>query len=627
MRRALTVALAAVFMTAASGACGAALAGAATVTLRIEGSQKTLFEGPVTTLAHQVDGGDGSGPHPCAGGLGSSPGPTAATALDDGARAAGIPWRGKWSPDFYDYFIESIGADSSQPPEGYWGVLVNETSVGGGCTTKVEDGDEVLWVYGAAFKPTILRLSGPSLAAVGEPFVVTVTAAGKPVANAAVGGQLTDAAGRATLVSGEATRLVLKAERAAAIRSNALVVCVGIETGCASGPGDREPRLSIEKFEPGTLFARGATPHLWRGVAAGVAAVDLQLTSRRGGRCRSWSSLRGRMVDRPCGSPFAFGARVAGEAWSARIGALEPGRYTLRARAVGGAAKPVSLRFRVLARRGDERALLRGGLAYLSGAQRRGGGLGVAAESQPSLEMTGWATLALAGNRPSAAAAGTRYLRRELEAGASIADQVRSAFAAAAAGADRAFTLALCRRLVDRRGAGGAYGAAINVTALAVLALRAGRCASRAATSAAQQLARERNADGGFGFRRAAPSDVDTTGLVTWALASVPATRRQAEAGEDFLRSAQNHDGGFGLSPDSASNSQSTGFALAGLRAIGIAAAALRSEDGIDPVDYLSTVQRGSGAISYSRKGRQTPVWTTSNALLGIGPRPFLATR
>jgi hypothetical protein len=652
VRRALLASAVAAILVAAVGAPAVA-APAATVNLRIEGSQKALFEGPVTTAPREVDGHDGTGLHPCWGSLGSTPGPTATTALADAATAAGIPWLGNWNPDFHDFFVESIGSDSSQPPDGYWSLWVNGQSGAGGCTTKVKDGEEVIWSYGS-FRTVLLKLAGPSTAAVGEPFTVTVTAAGQPVAGATVGGVLTDAAGHARLSGLAASRLKLYAERSDAVRSNLLEVCVGAETGCqeAGGGGGGSggaAALSIGKIEGGELFAKDAAPKVLRGEAKGLAGVSLRLVSRRDGRCRSWNARAARMVAGPCGAPREFAATLGAGSWSARIGRLRPGRYELRALAPAGGAPPARVVFHVLSRRASAGSVLARGLHYLHAAQAPGGGLGVAPRAKPSLTMTGWATMVLGRAEPSAtpianragraepsaplagrsarptpAAAASAYIGRELTAADALNDQVRSAFAVAAAGTDPRLEALLCARLAKHRGAGGPFGGEVATTALAVLALRTAGCATPIANRAARWLGARRNPDGGFGYKPGIASEVDTTGLATWSLAADPRTRGAAAAGVAYLRGAQNPDGGFGSAPGQASNSQSTGLAIAGLRAAGVAPGAVRTEDGIDPIDYLATLQRGPGVIDYSRQGRQTPVWTTSQALLGLGRGPFL---
>src|SRR2546430_8213757 len=83
----------------------AALAAPATVHLRVEGSNATLFDGPVTTNAKTLTK-DASGPHPCDGtngGTNPTAGPAMTTALDDGALAGGFTWAGTWVNGLQDF--------------------------------------------------------------------------------------------------------------------------------------------------------------------------------------------------------------------------------------------------------------------------------------------------------------------------------------------------------------------------------------------------------------------------------------------------------------------------------------------------------------------------------------------
>jgi Prenyltransferase and squalene oxidase repeat len=141
-----TVALAAV-VTAAAPALGA------TVSLRVDSTTEPapLFDGSVTTLPHAVDGGDGSGPHSCAGPTAATPSATATGALDDAMRAVGIPWLGNWDPSFRDFFIDRIGPYASASPDRYWSLTVNGQFSGGGCLTRVETGDSIHFSYGPLF--------------------------------------------------------------------------------------------------------------------------------------------------------------------------------------------------------------------------------------------------------------------------------------------------------------------------------------------------------------------------------------------------------------------------------------------------------------------------------------------
>jgi hypothetical protein len=146
---AATVALAAVVAAAGSPARGAV------VSLRVESATAPapLFDGTVTTLPHAVDGGDGSGPHPCWGPPGATPAATATGALDDAMRGAGVSWRGNWDPSFRDFFIDRIGPFASAPPDSYWSLTVNGRFSAGGCLARVDGGDAVRFFYGPLFGP------------------------------------------------------------------------------------------------------------------------------------------------------------------------------------------------------------------------------------------------------------------------------------------------------------------------------------------------------------------------------------------------------------------------------------------------------------------------------------------
>jgi hypothetical protein len=146
---ATTVALAAV--VAAGPALGA------TVDLRVDSSSDPapLFDGAVTTLPHAVDGGDGSGPHPCTGPPGGTPAATATGALDDAMRAAGISWRANWDPSLHDFFVDRVGPYASAAPDRYWSLTVNGRFASGGCLAQVEDGDSIHFTYAPLFGETI----------------------------------------------------------------------------------------------------------------------------------------------------------------------------------------------------------------------------------------------------------------------------------------------------------------------------------------------------------------------------------------------------------------------------------------------------------------------------------------
>jgi hypothetical protein len=394
--------LAATVALATVAAVAVPRAEAVVVAVRVESSEApaALFDGSVDTLPHAVDGGDGSGAHPCTGSPGSLPAPTATGALDDALRGAGISWRGNWNPDFRDFFIDRIGPFASQSPDRYWSLTVNGVFSAGGCLTRVAAGDSIRFFYGPLF---------------GSPPPSPPSAAGSP-------------------------------------------------PGASAGSGASQPDEA------------GASRKALRRIASAAAGF-----------------LRGH------------------------------------------------------------------------------GGVG-----------EGWARLALSlrGNGDPAAAAG-----------------------------------GLISAKLGSQQPDGSFDHDVNATALAIVALD--RIRPRAAARAAAWLIAIQSPGGGFGYRPAVAPDVDTTGLVSWALAlenKQAATLRAA----DFIRSAQAPDGGFPTLPGGISNAQSTGLATIALRVSGVGSRRTLSDGGLSPLDYLASLARPNGSIAYRRHSAPTPIWTTSQALLGL---------
>jgi hypothetical protein len=112
-------------------ASAGAQAASITVNLRVEGSSKTLFEGPISTEGEtfQTPTSEASheGPHPCdyadngaAGGKftnGGTASGTPTTALRDAALASGLAFDAKWfgsgakNENPGDYFVTRVGSD------------------------------------------------------------------------------------------------------------------------------------------------------------------------------------------------------------------------------------------------------------------------------------------------------------------------------------------------------------------------------------------------------------------------------------------------------------------------------------------------------------------------------------
>jgi hypothetical protein len=228
-------------------AAPAAAAAPVSVNLRVEGRSATIFDGSVTTDGHNITTPAGGGPHPCDGtnnGAHPAPGPTPTAALDDGARLNGFDWDGNWFDGFQDFAVSRVAGESETSTQ-FWGLVVNyKFATTGGCQTRVNQGDEVLWVFDAFSKTHVLKLAGPNAATTGAPVTVTVTDGGdgSPQAGATVGGAQTAADGKATLSFPEAGVFRLKAERADSVRSNALTLCVD--------PPGADPCTSGDKTAP-----------------------------------------------------------------------------------------------------------------------------------------------------------------------------------------------------------------------------------------------------------------------------------------------------------------------------------------------------------------------------------------
>jgi hypothetical protein len=177
------------------------------------------------------------------------------------------------------------------------------------------------------------------------------------------------------------------------------------------------------------------------------------------------------------------------------------------------------------------------------------------------------------------------------------------------------------------RAANGSFGGLVNLTAFAILALRA--AGDSAATApirlATRWIEHQQGSDGGFGFgARGSSSDVDDTGAALQALAAAGARDASAlSAAARYIIRAQNRDGGFPEQAGGESNAQSSAWAIQGLIAAGRNPRSLRREGSRSPLAYLESLITPSGSIQYSRTSAQTPVWVTAQALIALAGRTF----
>ncbi len=369
----------------------AALAAPITVNLRVEGSEKTLFEGPIAVESIPNPPGlstpSSGGAHQCdvanngsnGGFVSAGASPTAA--LADAAQATGQTFDAGWSSEFNDFFVSQFGPDKNGgEAEGFpsWGYAVNYTTANvGGCQFQLAPGAEVLWAYNFFNLPHLLRLTGPASANTGAPatFHVSDGQTGEPVAGAAVGtlaggavtqlpgSGTTDSAGNVSLVLSTAGSVALKATAPSSVRSNGVSVCVHAGEDGTCGAGTPKPGEAVKKVLPvvttpslarilgissGSVFSRRHAPRILRGavtVGSGqtLRAVQIRLERRVGKRCFSFSGKRSRFVAARCGKARFFSVGSS-QSFSYLLPAPLPhGRYAFDIRALGGAGGKTGL--------------------------------------------------------------------------------------------------------------------------------------------------------------------------------------------------------------------------------------------------------------------------------------------
>ena len=329
-----------------------------TVNLRVEGTNSTVFEGPVTTDAKTVTTAAG-GSHKCDGtngGASNTPGGTPTTALDDASIAAGFTWDGSYSSSFDDFLIERIASDGAvgAPFTGnFWNLIVNRAGAqAGGCQIRVNNGDQVLLEWQDGTKPN-LQLTAPTTAQAGQPVDVTVQQYGSngtlaPAVGAGIGGAITGADGHASVTFGTPGVQHVKATRADAIRSNAADVCVYAPGSgdCGSTKPTTTPTLTPDKVKPtvafralrnGAKYKRG--PRTLAGSASddrGLFQVYFLLKRHSHGGCSWFSSKSARFTSAKSHCTSARYQRVGNKTqWSYLLPARLPaGKYELDAKAI-----------------------------------------------------------------------------------------------------------------------------------------------------------------------------------------------------------------------------------------------------------------------------------------------------
>jgi len=358
-----------------------ALAAPVTVDLRVEGANRTLFEGPVTTDVRPFHFTGDPAQHRCdatvseSGGTSGTPVPTRGAALSAAAELTPFALGGSWSDTYANPTVTSIAGENVDydPSSGrFLGEYKNgQFASVGSCGDPIAAGDRVLFAYTDGSEP-LLALSGRATAPPGGSVTVKVTNAGNgaAISGASVGGRTTRADG--TAVVGPLTQRGdqdLKASKPGTVRSNRLRVCVsdGSDGFCGSGTGgstgtpggtgaaDTEGPATTLRIKNGKLFSRKKAPRTLRGKVAsdpsGLSAVKIRLLRKDGKKCSFFSGGRERFrKTHLCwhGPFFKIGDRAD---WSYLLPKrLGRGRYRLEAYGVDGVLNrgPIKrIRFRV----------------------------------------------------------------------------------------------------------------------------------------------------------------------------------------------------------------------------------------------------------------------------------------
>ena len=396
-------------LCAAAGAvliiCATALAAPVTVNLRVEGSSKTLFEGPISTEGGTFETSSSKGPHPCdykengtssekateedenGGNISGTP----TTALRDAALASGLTFNAKWygsgtagegNPG--DFFVTQVGSDVNEEvaPYASWGYAVNDTTAPvGGCQIALAPGNEVLWAYNYFNLPHLLSLSGPSSVTVGVPFTVHVTDGhtGEPLEGAEIGQLVsgvtstsssspkTNAAGNATVTLSQVGTTTLKAIRKESVRSNGLAVSVGNEVCAESADSGASNCVGIAPVFPapvtpvvadvakaagvknGHVYSRRFAPRLLAGLVEipyGGTLRQVRISLRRSyrGRCYGFSGSRERFVAIKCKQAASFFSVGSSASFSYLLpSGLPAGHYTYDIEGVDDAGQATTL--------------------------------------------------------------------------------------------------------------------------------------------------------------------------------------------------------------------------------------------------------------------------------------------
>jgi hypothetical protein len=205
-----------------------ASAGATKVTVRIEGSARTLL--PTTSL--RVPG---------SGFITKGGAPRGVCSADSGAGALNVATKGRWagsfSSSFNDYLVTKILGKTESGKTAYWEVLVNNVAAQTGiCQIKPRPGDRLVFAaVSLKSKGFALTTTAPASAGAGKPFAVKVMfvnakGVARPLGGATVSGggakARTNRKGIAKLTEARTGTITLKATKMGYVRAAPVTIKV-----------------------------------------------------------------------------------------------------------------------------------------------------------------------------------------------------------------------------------------------------------------------------------------------------------------------------------------------------------------------------------------------------------------
>jgi prenyltransferase/squalene oxidase-like repeat protein len=330
---------------------------------------------------------------------------------------------------------------------------------------------------------------------------------------------------------------------------------------------------------------------------------------------------------------------------SAAASRARPAILRVRVVLVGAAVALLALAAPVAAVAPDDtnRLRLERTVRFLQDTQNLDGGYGGRPGGESDVMMSCWVALAVASfgiNPQDQAQPGGvdvwTYIERHTATYDQTSDYERTLLAALATGEDGRDVggTDLVARILERQLPDGGFPQRpgqpswVNSTAFALLPLSrvADPAAAVAVQRAADWLIAHQEENGSWrAFSPSSPPDADMTAAVIQALNRAGRHGSEAERHAlEWLRTMQNDDGGFTANDAGApSNTGTTAWVAQGLWAAGIDPRTWRRSGG-DPLDYLESMRRADGAITWSSaQPNANPTWMTAYAAPAFAGQPL----